>query len=511
LAIRGIDFDLGKSHGDTFTEDQHPDLRFDYILMNPPFGINASYPKAELSGDVRWKKYGVPREKPANYAWMSHAIHHLSPKGRAGIVMPHATLTSKSGGDDEIRSAFLDDDIVECIIDLPGQLFFNTPIPSCLWFFNKDKGSFKHSRSGEVLMIDARQLGHPISKTQIEFGEEEIELIAETYKKWTTNNYEDIPGFCKSVSREEIKSKSQSLSPGRYIGTEDIDESDEMSLPTIELIGQSLVSQLEEVNRQGAKIENALSLLGIETTTAEAHVSKNSLPINLEGFIANLFKSWFIDFQPSHSASRKYQEILDKCLTDARVDSVIGLIPKGWSVVRADEIFDISIGRTPPRKEPEWFCKGSEGMPWVSIRDMGTYSVYGGKTNEGLTKEAISKFRVPVVPADTVLMSFKLTVGKLCITSSEVATNEAIAHFICKQGLSLPSTYIYMWLKHFDIENLDSTSSIGRATNSSEIRNIPFLVPPAELLQLYSDTVQPFFNMIQVISQSSATESNSEV
>jgi type I restriction enzyme M protein len=123
LAIRGIDFDLGKSHGDTFTEDQHPDMRFDYILMNPPFGSNASYPKEQLSGDVRWKKYGVPRERPANYAWMSHAVHHLAPKGRAGIVMPRGTLTSSQGGDDLIRKAFLDDDIIECIIDLPGQLF----------------------------------------------------------------------------------------------------------------------------------------------------------------------------------------------------------------------------------------------------------------------------------------------------------------------------------------------------------------------------------------------------
>jgi type I restriction enzyme M protein len=159
LAIRGIDFDLGKTHGDTFLENQHADKRFDYILMNPPFGSNASYPKAQLLNDVRWKKYGVPREKPANYAWMSHAVHHLSPKGRAGIVMPRGTLTSSQGGDDAIRKAFLDDDVIECIIDLPGQLFFNTQIPSCLWFFNKDKSKYKNKRSGQILFIDARKLG----------------------------------------------------------------------------------------------------------------------------------------------------------------------------------------------------------------------------------------------------------------------------------------------------------------------------------------------------------------
>ena len=183
LAIRGIDFNLGKSHGDTFLEDQHKDVRFDFIMMNPPFGKHASYPKAQLLDDVRWKKYGVPREKPANYAWMSHAVHHLAPKGRAGIVMPRGTLTSSQGGDDLIRKAMLDDDIIECIVDLPGQLFFNVQIPSCLWFFNKDKRKWKNDRTNQVLFIDARKMGTPISRTQIEFSEEEIAKIGHDTEK----------------------------------------------------------------------------------------------------------------------------------------------------------------------------------------------------------------------------------------------------------------------------------------------------------------------------------------
>jgi type I restriction enzyme M protein len=224
LAIRGIDFDLGKTHGDTFLEPQHKDLRFDYILMNPPFGKNASYPKAQLLDDVRWKKYGVPRERPANYAWMSHAVHHLAPKGRAGIVMPRGTLTSSQGGDDQIRKAFLDGDIIECIIDLPGQLFFNVQIPSCLWFFNKDKSKWKNDRTNQVLFIDARKMGTPVSRTQIEFKDAEIARIAETFDAWANGDYEDVDGFCKSVFQEDIANNSAALSPGRYIGTE-IDES----------------------------------------------------------------------------------------------------------------------------------------------------------------------------------------------------------------------------------------------------------------------------------------------
>jgi type I restriction enzyme M protein len=221
LAIRGIDFDLGKTHGDTFTEDQHVDKKFDFVLMNPPFGSNASYPKEQLTGDVRWKKYGVPRERPANYAWMSHAVHHLAPKGRAGIVMPRGTLTSSQGGDDVIRKAFLDDDLIECIIDLPGQLFFNTGIPSSLWFFNKNKSLWKNNRKNQVLFIDARKLGSPISRTQIEFSDDEIAKISDTFVQWSNGNYEDVDGFCKSVSRSEISAGGDSLAPGRYIGTEE--------------------------------------------------------------------------------------------------------------------------------------------------------------------------------------------------------------------------------------------------------------------------------------------------
>ena len=265
LAIRGIDFDLGKSHGDTFTEDQHPDMRFDFILMNPPFGSDASYPKEQLSNDVRWKKYGVPRERPANYAWMSHAVHHLAPKGRAGIVMPRGTLTSAQGGDDAIRKAFLDDDVIECIIDLPGQLFFNTQIPSSLWFFNKDKSKWKSDRSDQVLFIDARKLGTAISRTQIEFSDAEIARISDTFNSWCDGKYEDINGFCRSVTREEIAKNGDSLSPGRYIGTEDVEsETDEDFQTRMETLTLQLSTQIEESHCLELLIAKQLKGLGYE-------------------------------------------------------------------------------------------------------------------------------------------------------------------------------------------------------------------------------------------------------
>ncbi len=263
LAIRGIDFDLGKSHGDTFLENQHPDKRFDFILMNPPFGNNASYPKAQLENDVRWKKYGVPREKPANYAWMSHAVHHLAPKGRAGIVMPRGTLTSSQGGDDTIRKAFLDDDIIECVIDLPGQLFFNTPIPSSLWFFNRDKSKWKTNRQNQVLFIDARRLGAPISNTQIEFSEDEIARISSTFNSWCDGGYADIDGFCKSSTLEEIEANGLSLSPGRYIGTESLEVEDETDFSErLTQLSATLSLQINESAVVSQQIQESLRKLG---------------------------------------------------------------------------------------------------------------------------------------------------------------------------------------------------------------------------------------------------------
>lgn len=263
LAIRGIDFDLGKSHGDTFTEDQHKDVRFDFIMMNPPFGRNASYPKAQLLDDVRWKKYGVPREKPANYAWMSHAVHHLAPKGRAGIVMPRGTLTSTQGGDDSIRKAMLDDDVIECIIDLPGQLFFNVQIPSCLWFFNKDKSKWQNDRTNEVLFIDARRMGAPVSRTQIEFSDDEISKLADTFNSWANGQYEDVDGFCKSVPRDAINENRDSLSPGRYISNEveELDEEEDFT-EKMQVLSDELTSHWKVSQNLQEQITHALKSLG---------------------------------------------------------------------------------------------------------------------------------------------------------------------------------------------------------------------------------------------------------
>jgi type I restriction enzyme M protein len=256
LAIRGIEFDLGNTHMDTWEKDLHEDKRFEYILMNPPFGSKVAYPKSKLLGDVRWKKYGIPREKPANFAWMSHALHHLTPKGRAGIVMGRSSVSSNQDTDGQIRTAFLDDDVVECIIDMPGQLFFNVQIPCTLWFFNKDKSQWKNRRENQVLFIDARKLGYPISRNQIAFSDEDIKKIVDTFDAWTNGEYKDIDWFCKSVDREVIREKGDTLAPGRYIGTEIEDIED----GTFEERMQTLTLKLSEQMQGSHVLDEAIRI-----------------------------------------------------------------------------------------------------------------------------------------------------------------------------------------------------------------------------------------------------------
>lgn len=263
LAIRGIDFDLGRTNGDTFTENQHPDKRFDFILMNPPFGRDASYPRDQLLDDVRWKKYGVPREKPANYAWLSHAIHHLAPNGRAGIVMPKVSLTSSSGDDDKIRKNFIEDDIVECIVDLPARLFFNTPIQCSLWFINRNKQKWTNNRENQILFIDGRKLGKRLSKTQTILEENEISKISSTFNSWSSAKYEDEDGFCKSVNLEQIRSKNYSLVPSVYIDNAlEIDDEILEFEEELEKLNQIIEKQLNVYEKTAQDIRTHFKSLG---------------------------------------------------------------------------------------------------------------------------------------------------------------------------------------------------------------------------------------------------------
>lgn len=272
LAIRGIEGDLGKEPADSFHRDQHPDLKADFVLANPPFNMS-DWGGKNLREDKRWK-YGVPPVGNANYAWIQHFIYHLAPNGTAGFVMANGSMSSNISGEGEIRKAIIEDDLVDCMVALPGQLFYSTQIPVCLWFLTRRKaltpnpfpfGRGKRDRRGQVLFIDARKLGRMTDRTHRELTEEDIAKIAGTYHAWRGlplpsgegregEGYRDLPGFCKSASLEEIRAHNYVLTPGRYVGAADVDEEDEPFEEKIAHLTATLEAQFEESARLEARI-----------------------------------------------------------------------------------------------------------------------------------------------------------------------------------------------------------------------------------------------------------------
>ncbi|QNO38658.1 SAM-dependent DNA methyltransferase [Protaetiibacter sp. SSC-01] len=246
LALRGIEADLGTHSADSFTEDLHPDLRADFILANPPFNVSDWW-DAKLADDPRWK-YGTPPQGNANFAWVQHFIYHLSPKGTAGFVLANGSLSSKSSGEGEIRRKLVEADLVDCIVAMPDKLFFNTGIPVSLWFVSKDRhGNGHRKREGEVLFIDARKLGVMASRRLRELTEDDIQKIAGTYHAWRNHDggYEDIPGFAKAASLEEITKHGFVLTPGRYVGAEDAELDEEPIEEKIERLTSELFAEFE--------------------------------------------------------------------------------------------------------------------------------------------------------------------------------------------------------------------------------------------------------------------------
>jgi type I restriction enzyme M protein len=227
LAIRGFSADLGKEPDDTFARDQFPDLKFDYIMANPPFNIS-DWGGEKYESDPRWQ-FGRPPEGNANYAWLQHMLWKLRPGGQAGVVLANGSMSSNTGGEGQIREAMVRGDAVEVMVALPGQLFLNTQIPVCLWFLTNDKTANGRDRRGETLFIDARQMGTMETRVLKVFTDEDIAKIQCTVQSWKTGeDYEDIAGFCKSASLEEIEKKGFVLTPGRYVGYDDSTEPTEV-------------------------------------------------------------------------------------------------------------------------------------------------------------------------------------------------------------------------------------------------------------------------------------------
>lgn len=246
LALRGIEADLGDRSADTFTLDLHQDLRADFVIANPPFNVsNWWHPK--LDNDPRWK-YGTPPEGNANFAWVQHFIHHLSPRGTAGFVLANGSLSSKQSGEGEIRRKLVEADLVDCVVAMPPNLFFNTAIPVSLWFISRNRhGNGHRDRRGEVLFIDARKLGTMETRRLRVLPDDDISTIAGAYHQWRNSDgsHEDVAGFVRAATVEEIRQHDFVLTPGRYVGAVEAEIDDEPIDEKITRLTDALLAEFD--------------------------------------------------------------------------------------------------------------------------------------------------------------------------------------------------------------------------------------------------------------------------
>lgn len=266
LAVRGIDSDIRWNNEGSFHKDELRDLKADYILANPPFNVS-DWGGDRLREDVRWT-FGVPPVGNANYAWLQHIYHHLAPKGTAGVVLANGSMSSNQSGEGEIRKAMIEADVVDCMVALPGQLFYSTQIPACLWFLTREKspGKGRRDRRGQVLFIDARKMGELVDRTRRELTDAEIQKIADTYHAWrgekNAGEYADVAGFCKSATLEEIRKHDHVLTPGRYVGAAEQEDDGEPFEEKMRRLSALWREQRAEGARLDALIEANLKELG---------------------------------------------------------------------------------------------------------------------------------------------------------------------------------------------------------------------------------------------------------
>ncbi|HEV2314648.1 MAG TPA: class I SAM-dependent DNA methyltransferase [Candidatus Acidoferrales bacterium] len=269
LAIRGVEAKIVWNSEGSFQNDAHKDLKADFILANPPFN-DSDWGGERLREDARWK-YGAPPAGNANFAWVQHFIHHLAPNGLAGFVLANGSMSSNQSGEGEIRKGLIEADLVDCMIALPGQLFYTTPIPVCLWFLtrNKSNGKFRDRRS-QTLFMDARKMGQLVDRVHRDLSDEEISRIARVYHAWRgekdAGKFADVPGFCKSATTEEIASHGYVLTPGRYVGAEAQEDDGEPFEEKMKRLTQTLSAQFHDGKRLEAEIRRNLASLGYALT-----------------------------------------------------------------------------------------------------------------------------------------------------------------------------------------------------------------------------------------------------
>jgi len=497
LAIRGIEGNLGQHNADTFHNDLHKDLKADFILANPPFNIS-DWSGERLKDDVRWK-YGIPPANGANYAWIQHMIHHLSPTGIAGFVMSNGSLSSNQSGEGQIRESLIKNGLVDCIVSLPDKLFYTTPISACLWFVSRDRYNHKfRDRHDQILFIDARKMGKLVDKRHRELNDEDISFIANTYHSWRNKDgkYKDVSGFSKSCSLEEVALNHNILNPGQFVGLEHLEEEFISFDERVNTIAKKINTHHEEAVTLEKLIQKEFSKLEYRVfEDTKFSIAENQ---TLENLAKTLFNHWFVDFEFPNTSNKPF-----KSSGGELVDSPLGKMPKGWAVVTLEDIADKaknSIVDGPFGTQMKISEYQDSGVPIVELEYLEGYPLYK-KFKHYISEEKYEDVKRSSVHEGDIVISKTGTLGMLGIMTNiwDKAVLVSRLAKITPDKEKINTYFLFTKLKilseHKYWEGIASGSTMP-LLNLNHLKRTKILLPPIDLQNRYGKIVEMFYRLI---------------
>jgi len=487
LAIRQIDGSQVKWNNEgSFLNDAHKDLKADFILANPPFN-DSDWSGELLQKDARWK-YGVPSARNANYAWLQHMIYHLSPKGIMACVLANGSLSSHANNEGVIRKKLVENDLVDCILGLPKQLFYNTGIPACIWFISRKRvGNGERKRTGETLFIDACEIGYMRDRTHREFSDVDVNKIANTYHNWRTKDgkYEDLKGFCKSAKLKDIKKHNFVLAPGRYVGIK-AEEDDIVPFEIdIKIINQFLREKTKDDQKLDEEISRNLNLFYGDYNWKEIAFSSSEI---IEQLAKKLFHEWFVEFNFPNNEGKLYKKSGGKM-----INSELGEIPEGWRVGKLWEVIEIQNGYA--FKSEDYVVSG---IPIVRTTNFAKGTIILDDVVYLTEEKAIEYEKFLLNKFDFLLVMVGASIGKSVITPSHILPalqNQNMWNFKAKNNLM--KFYSILLLKILVQQQVNSATGSARDFFRKDyFYSLDILIPDTNILKVFNKLALNIFEKI---------------
>jgi type I restriction enzyme M protein len=466
LAIRGIDGSQVKWNTEgSFLNDLHKDLKADFVLANPPFN-DSDWSGQLLQKDSRWQ-YGLPPASNANFAWLQHMIYHLSPKGVMACVLANTSLTSQSNNEGEIRGSLIENDLVDCIVSLPKQLFYNTGISACIWFISRKRtGNGDRKRTGEILLIDASNLGFMADRTHKDFTNDDIIKITNTYREWRKNGgkYLDEKGFCKTVDYALLKKHGFILTPDRYIGVVDRQDDGISFEVNLKAMNQFLREQTKIGNDLNNEITKNLNQFYPDYSWDKLAFSNSEI---LEKLARDLFSEWFLEFNFPNRERKPYKKSGGKML-----NSDAGKIPEGWRVGQLSEMAKVDWGNTSITKK--------------SYVENGNFLGISAAGCDGRMDHKEYDFGTVVISA----------IGEYCgRTYLPLEDFTAIKNTLVVKQLNAPFSYfVYLGLSFWKIERRGAAQPF---ISKGDTEKMEIIIPSQDIFDAFNNIANPIFQKIR--------------